>query len=57
MFSSSTWQENGAQSNGKGVDRGEPGTGSGSLALTLSNPPQTSPFDLPQAVRNAALKA
>jgi hypothetical protein len=57
MFSSSTWQENGAQGKGKAVNRGEPGTGSGSLALTLTNPSQTSPFDLPQAVRNAALKA
>jgi hypothetical protein len=50
MFSSSTWQESGAQAKGKGVDRGEPGT----LALTRTKP---SPFDIPQAVRNAALKA
>jgi hypothetical protein len=56
MFSSSTWQEDGAQSKEKGVDRGEPDTGSGSLALTRTNSSQTSTFDLPQAVRNAALK-
>ena len=44
MFSSSAWQESGAQGKGKGVDRGEPHT-------------KPSPFDIPQAVRNAALKA
>jgi hypothetical protein len=53
MFSSSAWQESGAQAKGKGVDREEPGT----LALTRTKPSQVSPFDIPQAVRNAALKA
>ena len=45
VFGSRTWHANGTHDKGKLVDRGEP------------SPSQASPFAIPQAVRNATLKA
>jgi hypothetical protein len=58
-FGGSNWLGNRAQDKGKGVDRREPATGSGSgmLAPSVTDHSQAGPFAIPQTLRNAALKA